>query len=51
MFRGYLGDEAAPPVFREGSNVDIGWRPGIWWVAEHRGGDFGLRNLFSLFFF
>jgi len=26
VFRGYLGDEAAPPVFREGSNVDIGWR-------------------------
>jgi len=26
VFRGYLGDRNAPPVFRSGSNVDLEWR-------------------------
>ena len=26
VFRGYLGDRAAPPVFKSGSNVDLGWK-------------------------
>jgi|APGre2960657444_1045066.scaffolds.fasta_scaffold02532_1 hypothetical protein len=26
VFRGYLGDKSAAPVFREGSNIDVPWR-------------------------
>jgi AhpC/TSA antioxidant enzyme len=45
VFRGYLGDKSAPPVFRTGSNVDLPWKDAFNLVGRDHQRPFELATL------
>ena len=45
VFRGYLGDKSAPPVFKTGSNVDLPWKDAFNLVGRNHQRPFELATL------